>query len=374
MKDFATQYRPSNWDEIVGQDVLVKTLQTQIDSNNVAHAYLFCGPRGTGKTTTAKVFARALNAQVIEIDAASHNGVDNVRDLKQDVLYLPVDNKQYKVYIIDECHMMSQGAFNAFLKLLEEPPKHVIFVLATTDPQKLPNTIISRCQRFDLKRITNQEIIGRLKTIADREQISVENDALEYIASVVDGGMRDAIKLLQKCSALDEVITKQTVVNALGSINIDSLKAITDYILNKDIKATLKLFRQLVSDGADVRVFIADLIQYLTNDITESVMQDNYKILNKMNIIDELIGLLGDLRIATNLRIITELKLIKLCLNKEVMESEIQPTVTEVKTIIQENSSNFDEGVLQRVFDTLDRYEKRFLANEMELDMLKRRR
>ena len=182
MRDLTRQYRPDIWDSIVGQSVLVKTLQKEIETNTVGQAYLFSGGHGTGKTTTARVFANALNAQIIELDAASNNGVESIRELRNDVLYQPADGKSLKVYIIDEFHMVTTAGQNAFLKVLEEPPAHVIFILATTDPQKILPTIMSRVQRFELKRISEEDIINRLVYIADREKIQYENDALEYIA------------------------------------------------------------------------------------------------------------------------------------------------------------------------------------------------
>ena len=214
--------RPKNFDKLVGQEHIVKTLRNQINSDRINHAYLFCGTRGTGKTSTAKIFAKAINCKspengqpcgkcdscksiedgsdmnVIEIDAASNNGVDNIREIRDEVKYPPT-NARFKVYIIDEVHMLSIGAFNALLKTLEEPPAHVVFILSTTDPQKIPVTILSRCQRFDFKRISAVKIEETLKKYMKEEGVSVSDDALFYIASVSDGAMRDALSIIDQC-------------------------------------------------------------------------------------------------------------------------------------------------------------------------------
>lgn len=370
MRDLATSYRPDNWDEIVGQDVLVKTLQKEIQTDTVSHAYLFCGPRGTGKTTTAKVFAIEVNGQVIEMDAASNNGVESIRELRQDVMFLPVDNKTYKVYIIDEVHMLSTGAFNALLKTLEEPPQHIIFVLATTDPQKLPITITSRCERFDLKRITQEDIIKRLDFIAKRENIAVEYEALEYIAKVVDGGMRDAIKLMQKCSSLAEIITPQTVVDALGSVNIEHLDKMTTLLMSKDAKDVLTYFNNLVKEGTDVKIFLADLVQYLTDNMVSKVSENDYDIDEYMNLADELVSLLYNLRNMTQIKTLTELKLLKIC---NIKKETAQTKTVELGTSIQVQG-DVDVEALKRIMDKLTAHDKRFVSNEMEIDMLKARR
>lgn len=218
------KWRPKDFKDVKGQDAIVTTLQNQIKSNRIGHAYLFCGTRGTGKTSIAKIFAKAVNCEnpidgnpcgecasckliaagnsmnVIEIDAASNNSVEDVRQIRENVAYSPADAK-YKVYIIDEVHMLSQGAFNALLKTLEEPPSYVIFILATTESHKIPVTILSRCQRYDFKRIPQDTISSRLHEIISSEKIAAEEKAIEYIARIADGGMRDALSLLDQCSA-----------------------------------------------------------------------------------------------------------------------------------------------------------------------------
>lgn len=218
------KFRPAAFDEVKGQDHIVQTLQNQISANRIGHAYLFCGTRGTGKTSIAKIFAKAVNCEhpvngspcnecatcraiaagssmnVVEIDAASNNGVDNIRQIREEIQYSPTEGK-YKVYIIDEVHMLSIGAFNALLKTLEEPPAYVIFVLATTEAHKIPITILSRCQRYDFKRITIDTIADRLMELMDKEKITVEEKAVRYVAKAADGSMRDALSLLDQCIA-----------------------------------------------------------------------------------------------------------------------------------------------------------------------------
>jgi len=384
VRDLTRTYRPKDWDSIVGQEALVKTLRNEIKSNSVGHAYLFCGPRGTGKTTTGRVFASYLDAQVIELDAASNNGVDSIRDLRTDVQFLPADGTKFKVYIIDEVHMLTTGAFNAFLKTLEEPPSHVIFILATTDPQKLPNTILSRCQRFDLKRITVEDIVKRLAFICEQESIALDpehsGDVLDYIARQVDGGMRDAIKLLQKCTSLDEVITVQTVVDALGSVNEVHLKSMTDFLLNKDLKNTITYFNQLVSDGIDVKMFLADMIEYLKDSMTEDISNEKYDIDKRMYLADGIIDVLSNLRNATQVKTLTELSLIKMCHEASTfsrireVEKEIAPSEKrqEVNQIIQ--GLEVDPDALQQVIQKMTALEKRMMVNEMAMDALKYQR
>lgn len=388
VKDLTKQYRPNDWSSIVGQDHLVKTLQNEIKNDTIGHAYLFCGPRGTGKTTTARVFAKSINAQIIELDAASNNGVENIRSLKDDVLFLPTDGSKYKVYIIDEVHMLSTGAFNAFLKTLEEPPAHVIFVLATTDPQKIPNTILSRCQRFDLKRITVSDIVNRLCYICEEENIQLDPDnaqeVLEYIAKSVDGGMRDAIKLLQKCTSLDEVITVQTVIDALGSVNVEHLENMTKYLLNRDIKNVLTYFNQLVMDGIDVKIFLADLVDYIKESMKEDIVNNNFSINNRMLLAEELLALLASLRNATQVKTITEIAFIKMCLqlksqesviNKE-SEAETAKTAAQQRKEVNEQIQAIpaDPELLQQLVDKLTNLEKRMVVTEMQVDSLRFRR
>ncbi|GAB6093395.1 DNA polymerase III subunit gamma/tau [Furfurilactobacillus curtus] len=280
-------WRPQRFDEIVGQQVITQTLKNAIMTNQTSHAYLFCGPRGTGKTSAAKIFAKAINCpnqqdgepcnhceicqaitdgtlnDVIEIDAASNNGVEEIRDIRDKAKYAPTQ-ATYKIYIIDEVHMLSTGAFNALLKTLEEPPANVIFILATTEPQKIPATIISRTQRFDFKRITAQEAIDRMTFILDQKQVSYEADALRVIANAAEGGMRDALSILdQTLSFGDNIVTLTNALLVTGSVT-ESL--LTDYVakvVDHDPTAGLAALQKVLDDGKDAGRFVEDLISYV---------------------------------------------------------------------------------------------------------------
>lgn len=373
MRDLAITYRPKDWESIVGQDVLVKTLKNELTNDSIGQSYLFCGTRGTGKTTTARVFANNLNAQIIELDGASNNGVEHIRNLKEDVIYLPSNGCKRKVYIIDEFHMVTTNGQNAFLKVLEEPPAHVVFILATTDPQKILPTIISRVQRFDLRRISNQDIVNRLAYIAEQENIQTEYDALEYIARSVDGGLRDAIKLLQKCSSLDDIVIVQTVVDALGSVDIKHLQAITTFLLDCKVPEVLTYFNDLVSQGIDIKVFLADIIQYLTDTMANSLVSDRNKdISNFMELAEEFLSLLQSLRNATQLKTLTELKLIRMCRKIDPIIVQPQSAIINVEAHLDE--IKVDDGILERIMSKLGGMETRMLANELQIDTLKFRR
>ena len=238
------KFRPDEFEDVKGQDAIVRTLKNQINADRIGHAYLFCGTRGTGKTTVAKIFAKAVNCEhpvdgspcgecamcksiaagtsMIEIDAASNNGVDNIREIREEVTYRPTEGK-YKVYIIDEVHMLSIGAFNALLKTLEEPPEYVIFILATTEAHKIPITILSRCQRYDFKRISIETIAARLRELIDKEGWDVEDKAVRYIAKMADGSMRDSLSLLDQCAAfyMNETLTYDHVLEVLGAVDTE---------------------------------------------------------------------------------------------------------------------------------------------------------
>ena len=217
-------YRPKNFDEIYGQDQIVSILRNQLENGNLSHAYLFCGPRGTGKTSTAKVFASAINGgtdiDTVELDAASNNSVDNVRDIRDNLAFAPTSGK-YKIYIIDEVHMLSAAAFNALLKTLEEPPSHVIFILATTEPQKIPQTVLSRCQRFDFRKIEKDVLVQRLSDVLAQEGKDFESEALEFIALKSEGGLRDALSILDKALSYGD-LTMENLLQVLGEIHSDN--------------------------------------------------------------------------------------------------------------------------------------------------------
>ena len=282
-------YRPQRFDEVAGQEHIITTLRHAVEENKIAHAYLFCGPRGTGKTTIAKLLAKAINCtgnpkpcdecenckeiasgnhpDVIEIDAASNNGVDEVRNLIDKVKYAPTQGK-YKVYIIDEVHMMSTGAFNALLKTLEEPPAHVVFILATTEPHKILPTIISRCQRFDFMKLSLTEIVNRMKSVVEQENYICDDEALEMIAKLADGGMRDALSILEQCLAYnDQHLTVQDVNHIYGIVSLENKIDFIKVLLSKDMKKSLFILDEMKTNGIDIKRLTLDLVDILKDII-----------------------------------------------------------------------------------------------------------
>lgn len=266
MEALATKYRPRTFSEVVCQDNIKKVLTNQLDTGEIKQAYLFCGGAGTGKTTSARIFANDVNGgkgKPIEIDGASNNGVDNIRSIIDDCRMKSLDSK-YKVYIIDEVHMLSIGAFNALLKVLEEPPKGVIFILCTTDPHKIPATILSRLQRFDFKRIPQFEIVQRLKYILNEEgNTTYDIEALEYIAKLADGGMRDAIMKLDTVVGYTTNITLQAVLDCLGITNYEHLLKIVQGIINKQADEPIQIIDSIYRDGKDLKLFVKDLNKFV---------------------------------------------------------------------------------------------------------------
>lgn len=267
MEALATKYRPRTFKDVVCQDNVKKVLSNQLQTGEIKQAYLFCGSSGTGKTTSARIFANEVNGgkgKPIEIDGASNNGVDNIRSIIDDCRMKSLDSK-YKVYIIDEVHMLSIGAFNALLKVLEEPPKGVIFILCTTDPHKIPATILSRLQRFDFKRIPQFEIVQRLKYILKEEDtyITYDIEALEYIAKLADGGMRDAIMKLDTVLGYTTDITLQAVLDCLGITNYEHLLKIVQGIINKQADEPIQIIDSIYRDGKDLKLFVKDLNKFV---------------------------------------------------------------------------------------------------------------
>ncbi len=351
--------RPSQWKSVVGQKLVIRTLQNQIKHDNITHAYLFAGTRGTGKTSTAKLLAKTINCQnkqtideliepcnecdscveinknisldVIEIDAASNNGVDNIRDIIDEVKYA-VSGDTYRIYIIDEVHMLSIGAFNALLKTLEEPPEKVIFILATTDPQKIPQTILSRVQRFDFRRITETEIQETLTKYCVQENIDINQDAIKYIATLADGAMRDALSLLDQAQAFyfDEEITYDKVVEIIGGIDKIVLINLLEGILDRDTKKTVQVIRDLSIKGKDIMQIIDDIITFLRDLITVKLTIDLY-VGSKSNkellvtlsesiekeelilYIEQFSKLSNEVKYSSNKKVLLELLCIKLC-------------------------------------------------------------
>ena len=352
------KFRPKTFDEVVGQEHIEKTLKNQIINNRVGHAYLFSGGRGSGKTSTAKILARAVNClhpvegepcneceickqalegnlvDITEMDAASNNGVDNIRDIREEVEFIPTTAK-YRVYIIDEVHMLSTGAFNALLKTLEEPPAHVIFILATTEPQKLPATILSRCQRFDFKRISREDIMKRLKYICTENETKIEENALRMIANLADGAMRDAISILDRCvSDGDEIITEEKIRELSGVPQFEYLSKMTEAIIEKSPESALKIAEKLIEEGKDINVFLWELIKFVRDIVVTSIdgnlvayseeeKQIIHTIFNKgrkeefLNLIAKLSEIQNNLKWSTEPTILFETGIIKLCLEEE---------------------------------------------------------
>lgn len=351
------KWRPTSFEEVRGQDHIVKTLKNQINSGRIGHAYLFCGTRGTGKTSIAKIFARAVNCEhpvdgspcgecsmcrqiaegaslnVVEIDAASNNGVENIRDIREQVQYPPTDGR-YRVYIIDEVHMLSIGAFNALLKTLEEPPSYVIFILATTEVHKLPITILSRCQRYDFKRISIDTIAGRLAELTQAEQIDVDDRALRYVARAADGSMRDALSLLDQCVAFHfgEKLTYDNVLEVLGAVDNRVFSKLFQAVLASDTKACIREIEEMIIQGRDLSQLVNDFVWYMRNLLIAKttdepgdmldMSEENLAVLKEeaagvdtetlMRYIRIFSELSGQLRYASQKRILVEIAFIKL--------------------------------------------------------------
>lgn len=298
------KWRPMTFDDVVGQNHITETLKHELASEKIGHAYLFCGTRGTGKTTTAKIFSRAVNCEnpkdgepcnvcdtckgiidgrimdVYEMDAASNNGVDAIRNLREEVIYTPAGCK-YKVYIIDEVHMLTIQAFNALLKTLEEPPEHALFILATTEPQKIPQTILSRCQRYDFKRIGVDDIAGRLKKVAAAEAINATEDALELIAEIGDGSMRDALSVLDRCSAFGEELRRENVSEIVGIVDERVLFNITEDVISNNVSGAIAKLDGLLNMGKDVLTFFEDYIEHLRSVLLCNECEKPERVLEK---------------------------------------------------------------------------------------------
>ena len=336
MEALATKYRPRTFKDVVCQDNIKKVLTNQLDTGEVKQAYLFSGSAGTGKTTSARIFANEVNGgkgKPIEIDGASNNGVDNIRNIIDDCRMKSLDSK-YKVYIIDEVHMLSIGAFNALLKVLEEPPKGVIFILCTTDPHKIPATILSRVQRFQFKRIPQNEVVKRLQYVLQQEgKITYDMEALQYIAKLADGGMRDALMKLDTVLGYTTEITMEAVLDCLGITNYDYLFKIVSSIIKQDATTPMQLIDDLYKQGKDLKLFVKDLSKFildlckleLTQDINTTMIPPELKtkctrLLCKcdldllVDIMDAVNKLMDKIKYEQNPKSLIESELIILCL------------------------------------------------------------
>ncbi|MCY6485861.1 DNA polymerase III subunit gamma/tau [Clostridium aestuarii] len=379
------EWRPKTFDEVVGQSHVTTTIKNQIKNDRIGHAYLLCGTRGTGKTSTAKIFSKAVNClnpqngepcnecdmckkinaglaiDVSEMDAASHNKVDDIRELIEEVKYPPREGK-YKVYIMDEAHMLTQGAVNAFLKTLEEPPEKVIFILATTDPQKLPITILSRCQRFDFKRIKSDDILQRIEKITKEQGCSADNKSLNLIARMADGAMRDALSILDQAISMgNKKVDYDQVINMLGLVTNDNLLKLTEGIIAKDVEVSIKLIDDVVYGGKDINLFIRDMIHHMRNLMMVKVSQNPEEVLDmsEENIklikvqaskirIEEIMRCIRILQEAEEQskwskqgRIYLELAVIKMCkIEYDTSKEVILARINNIENIIKEGSFN----------------------------------
>lgn len=384
------KYRPNNFEETVGQDVIIKTLENEIMHNKLSHAYLFCGPRGTGKTSIAKILAKVVNCtnlngftpcnkcvictqinnkqttDIIEIDAASNNGVDEIRELKSKVNLVP-SNSKYKIYIIDEVHMLTIGAFNALLKTLEEPPAHIIFILATTDPHKIPSTILSRCQRFDFKRISDKKIVERLKFIVEQENIKIEEQALYEIARLSDGGMRDSISMLdQVISYAEDEVTLKDVHEVNGTLSQADIKQIIKNIVDKNIESLFQILDECNNSGKnfiklteEIILFLRNLLLYKTvpnyfkdnkQDVEIYETFDEFSVSNLLYLIQEFNLSINTMKASNNPKMILELLIIRLLNNEKPLKIETVKQVsffpkkeTVEKRVESVESNNKDE-------------------------------
>lgn len=409
------KYRPSNLDEVIGQKVIVQTLKNAIQKDQLSHAYLFTGPRGTGKTSIAKILARTINCtnlnntnpcnqcdnckeniyqaiDIIEIDAASNNGVDEIRELKSKINLVPSINK-YKVYIIDEVHMLSNGAFNALLKTLEEPPSHVIFILATTDPHKIPMTILSRCQRFDFKKLSFNEIITRLKFISEKESIQIDDNSLNEIARISNGGMRDAISILDQASAYcDNKITIDHIHEINGTLSSLEIKKFIKHLENKNLKELLPLIDHYDEIGKDFVKLSEEIIFYLRNILLKKEIPNYYESLNLntedynisidvnhlIEYIDYFNKVIIDLKVVNSPKLLFEISIIKLLYkrNSSNLEFNIENLKSDnsIEKKLEDENSNFNQLNIKklkqliniRINNTLCNFNKKYYLQVKE--------
>ncbi|MGN0396382.1 MAG: DNA polymerase III subunit gamma/tau [Coprococcus sp.] len=383
------KWRPDTFEEVKGQDHVVTTLKNQIKNDRIGHAFLFCGTRGTGKTSIAKLFAKAVNCEhpvdgspcnecasckaiarsasmnVIEIDAASNNGVDNIRQIREEVQYPPTEGR-YKVYIIDEVHMLSAGAFNALLKTLEEPPSYVIFILATTESHKIPITISSRCQKYDFRRISVETISDRLMTLLGRENVEAEKRAVDYIAKAADGSMRDALSILDQCIAfnLGQKLTYDMVLETIGAVDIDIFDKLFCMVIDLNVAGAIDVIDEVVWQGSELSRFVSEFTWFLRNILLVKVSDDADGKLDmtaeKLQRIKELSGMIdtetliryinvfsdtaASIKYAAQKRVVLELAVIKLC--KPEMETDYESLLDRIRVLEKKLEQGVPGGML----------------------------
>ncbi len=376
------KYRPQTFADIVGQNHIVSVLKNAIDKDQISHAYLFYGSRGTGKTSIAKIFANEVNrneeyqkenVDIIEIDAASNNGVDEVRDIKEAIKFLPTEGK-YKVYIIDEVHMLTTAAFNALLKTLEEPPAHVIFILATTEIHKIPATILSRCQRFEFKSLSQEQLIDRLKYISEKESLVIEDAAIEKIATLAKGGLRDAISILDQVSNYSEEITLNHILEVTSSISEDDILEFYRNLLQGDVTKSLLIYNNFVSQAKDTKLLLNDLIN-VTRDVVvyKNLKDTKHTAYNIDKIADEVNNISFDyfykiieylsqteqyIRFSTEYMSYMQICIVKICskedsINQGTVANSVEKTVSNTRTVELENKIKILEDKLNQLGQNL---------------------
>ena len=416
------KFRPITFDEIVGQEHITRTIKNQIIAGRVGHAYLFNGGRGTGKTSAAKILARAVNClnpkdgepcneceickeallgsltDIVEMDAASNNSVEDIRQIRDEVNFLPTKAK-YRVYIIDEVHMLSTGAFNALLKTLEEPPEHVKFILATTEPQKLPATILSRCQRFDFKKISEENIEKRLKIVCKESNINITDGALKIIAHLAEGAMRDALSILERCAQEEaEIIDEDKVKDLVGIPKLTYINSLAKAIIEFNEEDAINTMNELLKDGKDLQNLLWELIKYIKDILvyktskklsiySNDELKEIEELANKvekgrlLNIIYELSNLTNDMKVSTQKTILFQVGIIKLCSNQvsnnmenTVDNTQISELTRRIATLENEirNIRSSGEGIINKFSQNVDNQSFKQQNNENKNTIVKK--